>query len=178
MEVLVIMKALIAYFSRAVGNYCSGKINSLEEGNTAVVAQKIALITGGELFRIRQAVPYSDDYDTCLEESKEDKEKDARPEIVDCITSIDEYDTIFIGYPNYWGSMPRVMFTFLEKFDFSEKIIYPFCTHEGSGFGNTISELKARCEGAVIKDGFLVVGSTKENYNEELRAWIEDKKSI
>ena len=91
------MKTLIAYFSRAGENYCSGKIVSLEEGNTAVVARKIAIMTGGELFNIRQAVPYSDDYDTCLEESKEDKEKDARPEIVDCITSIADYDTIFIG---------------------------------------------------------------------------------
>lgn len=169
------MKILIAYFSRAGENYCSGKIVSLEEGNTEVVARKIAIITGGELFNIRQAVPYSDDYYTCLDESKEDKEKDARPEIVDCITSIADYDTIFIGYPNYWGSIPRVMFTFLERFDFSGKTIYPFCTHEGSGFGNSISELVEMCKGAYIKEGFSVVGSTKISYDEELKAWIENR---
>lgn len=92
---------------------------------------------------------------------------------MDCIESIDEYDTIFIGYPNYWGSMPMAVFTFLEKFDFTGKIIYPFCTHEGSGFGNSIEELKAECKGAKLENGLAVVGSTARNYDEAIRNWIE-----
>lgn len=174
MEVSIFMSSLIAYFSRAGENYCNGDIVSLEEGNTAIVAKKIALLTGGELFRVRQEIPYSDDYNICVEESKEDKAKKARPELVDCITSIDDYDTIFLGYPNYWGSMPMAMFTFLEKFDFSGKKIYPFCTHEGSGFGNSIEELKTVCKGATVENGLLIVGSTARNYDEAIRSWIEN----
>lgn len=173
MEVLKFMNALIAYYSRAGENYCNGDIVALEEGNTEIVAKKIAILTGGELFSIRQVHPYSSDYNICVEESKEDKAKDARPELVDCIESIDEYDTIFIGYPNYWGSMPMAVFTFLEKFDFTGKIIYPFCTHEGSGFGNSIEELKAECKGAKLENGLAVVGSTARNYDEAIRNWIE-----
>ena len=173
MEVSIFMGSLIAYFSRAGENYCNGDIISLEEGNTAIVAKKIALLTGGELFRVRQESTYSDDYNICVDESKEDKAKNARPELVDCIASIDDYDTIFIGYPNYWGSMPMAMFTFLEKFDFSNKKIYPFCTHEGSGFGRSIDELKTLCKGASIEKGILIVGSAVRNYDEAIRNWIE-----
>ena len=173
MEVLIFMNALIVYFSRTGENYCSGDIVELEEGNTAIVAKKIALLTGGELFRVRQKTPYSDDYNTCVEESKGDKAKNVRPELMDCITSIDKYDTIFLGYPNYWGSMPMVMFTFIEKFDFNGKKIFPFCTNEGSGFGNSLEELKDKCTGADIASGFSVVGSNVRNCDGELHDWIE-----
>ena len=168
------MNTLIAYFSRAGENYRNGDIISIEEGNTEVVAKKIAVLTGGELFKIKQAVPYSDDYQTCVEESKEDKAKGVRPELVDCIDSIAEYDKIFIGYPNFWSSLPMCMLTFLEKFDFTGKEIHPFCTHEGSGFGNSLEELRAACKGAKIEDGLAVVGSEARNYNEAIKAWVEN----
>ena len=169
------MKTLIAYFSRAGENYCNGSLISLEEGNTEVVAKKIAVLTGGELFKINRAVPYSDDYNICVEESKEEKVKNLRPELEYCIEGIDSYDEIFIGYPNYWGSMPMPMFTFLEKFDFSGKTIKPFCTHEGSGFGNSLEELKSICKGANIERGLEITGSNARNYDEVIRRWVYSK---
>ena len=168
------MNTLIAYFSREVENYCNGDIISVEEGNTEVVANKISILTGGDLFKIEQMVPYSSNYDTCVEESKEDKAKNARPEIKNCLKSINNYDVIYLGYPNYWGSMPMCVFTFLEKFDFTGKTIRPFCTHEGSGFGNSIEELKAECKGAKIEKGLAVVGSEARVYDEAIRQWIDE----
>ena len=113
------MNILVAYFSRAGENYFNGDIISIKEGNTEVVANKISGLTGGDIFKIEQAVPYSPQYDICVEESKEDKAKNVRPEIVNCLNSIDNYDVIYLGYPNYWGSLPMCVFTFLEKFDFT-----------------------------------------------------------
>ena len=168
------MNILVAYFSRAGENYFNGDIISIKEGNTEVVANKITILTGGEVFKIRQAVPYSSNYDSCVEEGKEDKANNRRPEIVDCIKSIDNYDIIYLGYPNYWGSMPMCVFTFLEKFDFTGKIIRPFCTHEGSGFGNSIEELKSVCKGAKIEKGLAVVGSAARAYDEAIREWIDE----
>ena len=168
------MNTLIAYFSREGENYCNGDIISVEESNTEVVANKISILTGGDLFKIEQMVPYSSKYDTCVEESKEDKAKNARPEIKNCLKSINNYDVIYLGYPNYWGSMPMCVFTFLEKFDFTGKTIRPFCTHEGSGFGNSIEELKAECKGAKIEKGLAVVGSEARVYDEAIRQWIDE----
>ena len=168
------MNTLIAYFSREGENYCNGDIISVEEGNTEVVANKISILTGGDLFKIEQTVPYSSNYDTCVEESKKDKAKNERPEIKNCLKSINNYDVIYLGYPNYWGSMPMCVFTFLEKFDFTGKTIRPFCTHEGSGFGNSIEELKAECKGAKIEKGLAVVGSEARVYDEAIRQWIDE----
>ena len=172
-EVAVSMNILIAYFSRAGENYRNGDVIFLEEGNTEVIAKKIAVISDGELFQIKQTVPYSDDYQTCVDESKEDKAKNARPELVDCIASIDEYDIIFLGYPNYWGSLPMCVMTFLEKFDFTGKKIYPFCTHEGSGFGHSINEIKNICPGANVGSGLSVIGSEAQDYNVAVRNWVD-----
>ena len=169
------MSTLIAYFSRSEENYFLGDVISLEEGNTEIIAKKIAMLTGGELFRIQPVVPYSSDYNICVEETKADKAKNARPEIANCITSIDEYDTIYIGYPNFWGSLPMCVFTFIEKFDFTGKTIRPFCTHEGSGFGNTIEELRTTCEGAKVEKGLEILGSSVGSHDEAVRNWINKK---
>ena len=168
------MNTLIAYFSREGENYCNGDIISVEEGNTEVVANKISALTGGELFKIEQAVPYSFSYDACVEESKGDKAKNVRPEIKNCLKNIDNYDVIYLGYPNYWGSMPMCVFTFLAKFDFTGKTIRPFCTHEGSGFGNSIEELKTECKGAKIEKGLAIVGSEVRACDGAIRQWIDE----
>ena len=167
------MKALVAYFSRAGENYSNGDVVKIEEGNTEVVAKKIAILTNGELFKIEQATPYSDDYYTCIEESKEHKAKNMRPELVNCITSIDDYDIIYLGYPNYWNSLPRCILSFIEKFDFTGKIIKPFCTHGGSGFGNSVEELKAECKGAFITKGLEITGTEAHGHDDDIVKWLE-----
>lgn len=97
----------------------------------------IQKLTGAELFEAEPVVPYSDDYSACIEEAKNDKKRDARPELKKYPEHMESFEKIYLGYPNYWGTMPMAMFTLLEHFDFAGKTILPFCTHEGSGLGDT-----------------------------------------
>lgn len=124
-------KTLMAFFSRADENYFGGSMRYIEVGNTEVVARKIKDMIEADLFKIEMKTPYAKDYNTCIAEAKEHQKQDARPELKSLPTSIDAYDTVILGYPNYWGTMPMAAFTFLEAFDFSGKTILPLCTNEG-----------------------------------------------
>lgn len=152
------MKELIAYFSRANQNYVNGVIKNLDIGNTQIAAEILQKQTGADIFKIDPVVSYSHDYSECIEEAKADQRRDARPELKAYPDSLDEYDTIYLGYPNYWGTMPMAVFTFLEKYDFSGKTIKPFCTHEGSGMGSSERDLKRICPTAKIEKR---VGNTR-----------------
>jgi len=124
-------KVLVAYFSRTGEQYSVGDI---KKGNTAIVADIIAQKINGDLFEIKVAEDnYPNKYTPLIQFAKQEKQANARPEIVGEISNINEYDTIFIGYPNWWGDMPMPVYTFLDKYDLSGKKVYNFCTHEGSG---------------------------------------------
>ena len=124
-------KILVAYFSRTGEQYSVGNIT---EGNTAIIAKMIAEKTNGDLFEIKvKNDNYPKGYTELTEYAKSEKQQNARPEIIGEVSNIDDYDTVFIGYPNWWADMPMPVYTFLEKYDFSNKKIYKFCTHEGSG---------------------------------------------
>ena len=153
-------KILIAYYSRADENYVGGSLKYLSVGNTEVLAKKIAEKTGGELFKIEQETPYSAGYNDCIEEARRDQRANARPKLKKDLASINDYDEIYLGYPNYWGTMPMAVFTFLEAHDFAGKTIKPFCTHEGSGLGGSVNDIKRLCPAAVVKNGLAVVGGT------------------
>ena len=108
-------KVLIAYYSRRGENYVNGSICNLKLGNTEVVAAKIkALLPDADMFRIDTVRQYSESYMTCIEEAKQELREQARPEMKETIDSIDQYDTIILGYPKWWGTMPMVCYTFLE----------------------------------------------------------------
>lgn len=166
------MKALIAFFSRADENYVSGALKLLETGNTEVVANMIQKETGAELFRIDPVVKYSADYNECIAEAKEDQRRDARPELNHYLDSVEAYDTIYLGYPNYWGTMPMAVFTFLERYDFSGKVIKPFCTHEGSGMGNSEGDIRRLCGTAKVEKGLAIHGSSVNRAAEAVKKWI------
>ena len=124
-------KVLVAYFSRTGEQYSVGNIT---KGNTAIVAEIIAKKTKGDLFEIKVVNDnYPNEYNPLVQYAKEEKQENARPEIVGNVDNIDDYDTIFIGYPNWWAEMPMPVHTFLDKYDLSDKKVYKFCTHEGSG---------------------------------------------
>ena len=165
-------KALIAYYSRAGENYFGGSLKKVSKGNTEIAAEILAELTGGELFRIEQRTPYSDDYNECIKQAKSDQQKDIRPELAACPDSIDEYDTIYLGYPNYWGTMPMAVFTFLEKFDFTGKVIKPFCTHEGSGLGGSVNDVKKCAPNAAVEQGLAIRGSDAANSESAFKRWI------
>ena len=131
----------------------------------------IAKKTGADLFKIEQTVPYSANYQECIAQAKKDLQTGARPELVSVPESLDEYDEIYLGYPNYWGSMPMAVYTFLEAFDWHGKTIHPFCTHEGSGLSGTVREIEKACKGAVVTKGLAVNGSSVDNAEKAVEAW-------
>ena len=164
------MKVLIAYFSRRGENYAVGNI---KEGNAEHIAKVIREDTGGDLFEILPTKPYSKDYKTCTEEALMEKNEDARPEIKNDLSSIDGYDVIFLCYPNWWGSYPRPVATFLSHHDFTGKTILPMCTHEGSGMGESEEELKKTLKTAYLKKGLAIKGTLAHKSNERILQWIK-----
>ncbi len=166
-------KILIVYYSRKGENYWNGGLKNINKGNTERVAEFIQETVGGDLFEIDTVKPYSESYMTCIEEAKTELRTDARPEIKDYPENFGDYDIIFVGYPNWWGTMPMCMFTLLEKYDFSGKTVIPFCTNEGSGMGSSERDLKKICKGAVLKKGLSVRGSEAENSKNKVADWAE-----
>ena len=166
------MKKLVAYYSRAGENYFGGAYRVIPVGNTEKAAQKLAALTGADLFKIEQKVPYSDDYQTCIAEAKRDLQAHARPELVTLPDNLDDYDEIYLGYPNYWGTMPMAVYTFLEHYDFTGKVIHPFCTHEGSGLSNTVRDIQNAAKGAVVKPGLAICGSDVDKADAKLKGWV------
>ncbi len=165
-------KSLVIIFSRADENYNVGYV---QEGNTMVLAKMIAEKTGSDLFEIRTVKPYPKDYDTAIDIAKKEQNAHARPAIAED-KNIDEYDTIFFGYPIWWGDLPMACYTFLEAHDFTGKKIALFCTHEGSGLSNTDSKLRRAAPGAEILRGLVVRGSVAQNSRAEaeksVNSWL------
>lgn len=161
-------KILVAFFSRTGENYAVGHI---EQGNTHIVAELIASATGGTIFRIEPATPYPDDYRACTEVAQREKRSKARPALVGDIAA-EEYDVVFLGYPNWWGDLPMPVYTFLEQHDWQGKIIIPFCTHEGSGLSDTENLLRAVCRGASVLNGLAVRGFVAQNDREKARKQV------
>ena len=170
------MANLIVYYSRKGQNYWNGSIVDLAKGNTERVAEFVQKAVGGDLFEIETIREYSKDYMTCTEEAKAELREGARPELRKYPESLDQYDTIFVGYPNWWGTMPMCMFTLLEKYDLSGKTIIPFCTNEGSGMGSSERDLKNLCKGATVKAGLSVHGAEAAESESKVAAWA--KKSV
>ena len=167
------IKILIAYFSRTGENYSVGVIN---KGNTEIVAEYISEITGGDLFEIKPLIEYSKDYKTCCDEAKKEYTNDTRPELKEYLDSLDNYGTIYLGYPIWFGTMPMEVYTFLSHYDFNEKVIIPFSTHEGSGFGNSVNDIKRIVPNAIIKDGFAIRGKEAKNSKSKVVEWFNKRK--
>ncbi len=163
---------LIAFYSRADENYVNGLIKTLEVGNTELAADIIKELTGGDLFKIEQIKPYSKDYNKCIDQAQSDQKRNARPELKSYPESVYKYDVIYLGFPNYWGTMPMAVFTFLEHFDFSGKIIKPFCTHEGSGMGSSINDIKMLCPTANVEKGLPIRGGSVQRSKSDIEKWI------
>ena len=165
-------KTLIAFFSRADENYFGGAMRYVKTGNTEIVVNLIKDMIEADSFKIEMKKPYSPVYMTCIEEAKKDLRAKARPELVSLPDSIDKYDTVVLAYPNYWGTMPMALYTFLDAFDFTGKTILPLCTNEGSGMGGSEREIKKACPGAIVKPGLPVTGSSAANSGDAVRKWL------
>jgi flavodoxin len=166
-------KCLIAYFSRKGQNYVSGKIVELKVGNTEIVANMIQKKTGGDMFYMETVTAYPKDYTETTEVAKNELRTKARPELKNKVKNIGAYDVIFLGYPNWWGTPPMAVFTFLESYDFSGKTIIPFCTHEGSGLGHSEKEIAKACPKATILAGLAIHGTNASSAESDVSRWID-----
>lgn len=167
-------KTLIAFFSRADENYFGGAMRYVKVGNTEIVCRQMGELVKADTFKIEMKNPYSPVYMTCIDEAKADLRANARPELVSLPASIDEYDTVILAYPNYWGTIPMAVATFLETFDFSGKTILPLCTNEGSGMGSSESDIRKYAKGAAVKSGLAITGSQASNSKKAVEKWLNN----
>lgn len=162
-------KVLVVYFSRAGENYSVGNI---ETGNTQLMAEMVVKETGADLFRIVPEEAYPTSYKECTEVAQKELRGKARPNIKGDIR-VENYDIIFIGYPNWWGDAPMPVYTFIEKHQWKGKTVIPFCTHEGSGLSNT-EEIQNACKNATCLKGIGIYGHTVQKSRPEAEKTIKD----
>lgn len=143
-------------------------------GNMQYMAMTIQEAIGGELFRIETKKKYPLEHETLVNQAKEEQNEEVRPELATHIENVEQYDIIFLGYPNWWGDMPQPLYTFLEEYDFSGKTIIPFNSHGGSGFSNTIEEIKKLQPNATVKDdGLSISRNDVADSEQEITDWAK-----
>lgn len=168
-------KKLVVFFSHTGENY---NVGNIEKGNTHIIADMIADATGADIFEIMPETGYPKDYNTCIEVAKEELQTDARPAVKGDV-KVEDYDVIFLGYPNWWGNPPMCVYTFIEKHDWNGKTVIPFITHEGSGMGGTDRKIAAACEGAntLAGKGLALQGKiaqeNRESAQKSVNSWLE-----
>jgi flavodoxin len=166
------MKSMIAYFSRAGSNYVGGGVKNLQIGNTEVAARMIQKLSGGDSFKIDTVEAYPAGYEETTRVAQAERSQNARPELSGRVDNMDDYNLIFLGYPNWWGTMPMAVFAFLEAYDFSGKTILPFCTHEGSGMGHSEGDIKRLCPAAKVAKGLAIQGGSVREAQSAISEWL------
>ena len=165
-------RSIVVYFSRTGEQYGVGVI---DKGNTAIVADMIVEQTGADSFEI---LPKTDSYPTTYKEltdvAKEEQNQNARPAIKDTVPNFDQYDTVYLGYPIWWGDLPMICYTFLESYDFSSKTIVPFCTHAGSGNAGTQSKIQAAAKNAQVKEVLAIAGTDTQKDPDSVKTTVTD----
>ena len=141
-------------------------------GNTRAVAEHIHKAVGGGLFEIKTAAPYPKEYRPTTEAAKREQQANARPELTGRVQDMASFDIIFLGYPNWWSSVPMALFTFLECYDLSGKTIIPFCTHGGGGIGRSVKDIKKLCPGATVREELVIGGGSAGRAADEVSAWL------
>ena len=168
-------KNLVVYFSKTGEQYSVGNIS---EGNTAIVAKMIAEQTGADLFEVKlKKDTYPTTYKALTEVALAEKNANARPEIEGKVENFSDYETVFIGVPNWWADMPMAMYTFIESYDWADKTIVPFVTHEGSGLSSIPNKMEASAHPKAVLNGFEIYGHIAQNSREEAKekvsAWLK-----
>jgi flavodoxin len=151
-------KILVVYFSHS--------------GNTREIADQIHKIVGGDIFEIKSSVPYPDDYNACVKQARQELDSGYKPELKTKVDNIGSYDVIFIGYPNWWSTIPAPVKTFLSEYDLSGKAIAPFCTHGGGGLGHSVADISKLCPRSTMLDSFAVPGGRVKAAQNEVSEWL------
>ncbi len=155
---------LVAYFSHS--------------GNTRVIANQIRESVGGDFFEIVAVDPYPGDYDAVVEQARKELREEYRPKLKTKVENMESYNVVFVGYPIWWGTIPMPVATFLSEYDFSGKTIVPFCTHEGSRLGRSVTDIKELCPQSTILDGLAVRGRDVKNAQNEISEWLPELELI
>jgi flavodoxin len=151
-------KVLVAYFSWG--------------GTTRIIADEIHKTAGGDLFEIQTVQKYPKAYRPTTDVAKQEQEEDARPALATRVSNMAAYDTIFVGYPLWWGTIPQALFTFFESYDFAGKTILPFCTFGSTGLGRSVDDIKKLSPGATVRDGLGIRSTNAKTSSNEVAAWL------
>ena len=143
-------------------------------GNTRRVAESIQQQTGSDIFEIVPKTPYSTDYNTVVNYAKTEQQQAARPEIAGSIENIDDYDTVYVGFPNWWGDMPMILYTFFDSYDLSGKTVALFCTSGGSGLSNTVNEVAQLEPNAIVTAGLHIRDNAASDPDAAVSQWLTD----
>jgi flavodoxin len=157
-------KILIAYFSHT--------------GTTQAVAKQIQEKIGGDLFEIVPVNPYPSNYNQCVEQAKKELNAQFRPELKTKIDDMNGYDLVFIGYPNWWGTIPMPIATFLTSYDLSGATIAPFCTHGGGGIGRSANDISGLCQDSSVLDGLAIRSSAVSSAQDSVARWLKEQEII
>ncbi|MBP6170167.1 MAG: flavodoxin [Bacteroides sp.] len=175
-------KVLVAYFTWPEPDgvdASSGASRVLSDGkmfgNTEFVANQIAKSTGGDLFAIKTSKKYPTPHKALIEDAKKEAEANERPKLTTHIKNIEEYDVIFVGYPNWWYDMPMAIYSFFDEYDFNGKTVIPFVTHEGSRFSQSVETIKNLEKGANVVQGPSVVGRSVLESKETIEGWLKSQ---
>ena len=167
-------KNMIVSFSHSGMTYMPGGFVDMKEGNTMLMARKIQAIVGGDLLRIEAVKPYPHDYDECCDVAKAEHDRGLRPAISTKVpANLAEYDTVYVGYPIWWGTFPMPVFTFLEQCDLSGKTVVPFSTNEGSGWGVSLSDIAKCCPKSNIAEGLELRGHAVAGSDAAIAGWLK-----
>lgn len=168
-------KILTAFFSMTGQTWAGGGVVDLKKGFTNIAAEYIQQAVGGDLFHIEQVRQYSRDHFTMIDEAKAEWKNHERPALKSFCENLNDYDTIFLGFPNWWGTLPMPVLTFVEHYDWSGKKIIPFVTSGGSGFANALTDLAKSAKGAEISPaGLSVIGTQVESSKARIQSWAKE----
>ena len=173
---------LVAYFSWADNAVIDGEVDAVASpsvtapGNVQQLAQWVSERTGGDLFSIQVTEPYSSDWDACLERANQERAEDARPELTASVEQLERYDTVFLGYPNWWYGVPMALLSFLEENDLSDKQVYLFCSHGTGGLASSVEQIdEALPDSTALSENiFDVYEEDASSSQQDILAWLEE----
>ena len=173
---------LVAYFSWADNAVIDGEVDAVASpsvtapGNVQQLAQWVSERTGGDLFSIQVTDPYSSDWDACLERANQERAEDARPELTASVEQLERYDTVFLGYPNWWYGVPMALLSFLEENDLSDKKVYLFCSHGTGGLASSVEQIDEALPDstALSENVFDVYEEDASSSQQDILAWLEE----
>lgn len=166
------MKSLVAYFSYVGQTELNRQIVEIEKGHTEIVAEKIAKLTNADLYKIEPAIAYPKTYADIVNVVRKENEENPKVEIKNLLENINDYDTVYIGFPIWYRTYPRIIASFLSNYDFTGKTVKPFCTNDEGSFGIALLELNSQLKGATIKPGLAIHGSEVEKSQDKIEAWV------